>query len=123
MNNITMSDEAYREFKDFLDENKVESYNIRIHISDYACSGPVFNLAVDEAGPDDITETVNDITFVMEKAIADTFGGFIFASNAENNGYGIGMRPMIAPQSGCSGCGGGCGSDSGCNSQGGCCGE
>lgn len=122
MNYIVMSDEAYKELKDFLDESKVESYNIRIHISDYSCSGPVFNLAVDEAGEGDVKETFNEITFCMEQVIADTFGGFMFVSNSENNGYGIGMKPLIAPQSGCGGCSGGCGEGNGCG-DGGCCGE
>ena len=42
MKNITINEEAYKEFKEFLDENKVESYNIRINLGGYACSGPVF---------------------------------------------------------------------------------
>ena len=32
MNKITLSEEAYNEFKAFLDENKVEGYNIRINL-------------------------------------------------------------------------------------------
>lgn len=33
MEKIVLSNEAYDEFKSFLDENNVESYNIRINFS------------------------------------------------------------------------------------------
>ncbi len=33
MSAITMSDTAYTEFKQFLDENKVDNYNIRINLA------------------------------------------------------------------------------------------
>lgn len=36
MEKVIISSEAYEEFKSFLDENRVESYNIRI---DFAGSG------------------------------------------------------------------------------------
>lgn len=38
MNKITLSEEAYNEFKAFLDENKVEGYNIRINLAGFGCS-------------------------------------------------------------------------------------
>ncbi|GEM_PF-1574652 len=33
MKAITMSDAAYTEFKQFLDDNKVENYNIRVNLA------------------------------------------------------------------------------------------
>ena len=89
MKNITINEEAYKEFKEFLDENKVESYNIRINLGGYACSGPVFNISVSEATDADVTEVVNDITFIMEKSLVDEFGGFIIVSSEENQGRGL----------------------------------
>jgi len=38
---IFIDDKAYIEFKELLDENNVESYNIRIAIGGYSCKGPV----------------------------------------------------------------------------------
>ena len=32
MKNITINEEAYKEFKEFLDENKIEYYNNRIKL-------------------------------------------------------------------------------------------
>ena len=108
MKNLTISEQAYNEFKEFLVENKVESFNIRINLAGMACSGPVFNITVDEATDDDATEVVNDITFVMEKRLIDEFGGFIILSSEENNGNGLTLDPVIQPEGGCGSCGGGC---------------
>ncbi|MGG7078720.1 HesB-like protein [Clostridium sardiniense] len=108
MKNMTISEDAYKEFKEFLDENKVENYNIRINLGGMACSGPVFNITVDEATDDDIVEVVNDINFVIEKRLIEEFGGFILLSAEENNGNGLSLKPVIAPEGGCGSCGGGC---------------
>ena len=108
MKNITISEEAYNEFKEFLDENKVDNYNIRINLAGMACSGPVFNITVDEGTDDDIVEAVNDINFIVEKRLIDEFGGFILLSSAENNRNGLSLKPVIAPEGGCGSCGGGC---------------
>ncbi|MBP1926795.1 HesB-like selenoprotein [Sedimentibacter acidaminivorans] len=114
MKNIFISDIAYKEFKDLLDENNVESCNIRINISEYTCSGPIFNIMVSEANAEDHTEVINDITFIVEKSILAEYGGFIIVSNEENDGNGVGLKPVVLPSSGCSGeCGscGGCGDE------------
>ncbi|GAA0070233.1 HesB-like protein [Clostridium sardiniense] len=108
MKNMTISEDAYKEFKEFLDENKVENYNIRINLGGMACSGPVFNITVDEATDDDVVEVVNDINFVIEKRLIEEFGGFILLSAEENNGNGLSLKPVIAPEGGCGSCGGGC---------------
>jgi HesB-like selenoprotein len=108
MNNITISDEAYNEFKEFLDENKVEGYNIRINLAGYGCGGPAFNISVSQATDSDITETVKDINFIAEKTLIDEFGGFIIISSDENEGRGLSLKPVIAPEGGCGSCGGGC---------------
>lgn len=108
MKNITISEQAYKEFKEFLDENKVESYNIRINLAGMACSGPVFNITIDEATDDDVVEVVNDVNFIIEKRLIAEFGGFILSSSEENNGNGLSLKPVIAPEGGCGSCGGGC---------------
>lgn len=110
---IFISDVAYKEFKELLDEANVDSYNIRIMIDNYNCSGPVFGIYVGEATADDDVETVKEITFIVEKSLNEQFGGFIFVSNEENNGCGVGLKPVVQPSSGCGdGCGG---CDSGCH--------
>ena len=69
MKYINISDEACKEFKDFLAENNVDNYNIRINLAGYGCSGPVFNISVSEVREEDISEVVNDITFIAEKTL------------------------------------------------------
>ena len=109
MKNITISEEAYKEFKAFLDENKIEDYKIRINLAGYACSGAVFNISVSEIREgEDVTEVVNDVTFIMEKTLVDEFGGFIILSTEENEGRGLTLKPVIAGEGGCGSCGGGC---------------
>lgn len=109
MKNVTINDAAYNEFKEFLDENKVESYNVRINLGGYGCSGPVFNISVSEATDGDVVEVVNDINFIVEKSLIDEFGGFIVLSSEENEGRGLSLKPVIESESGgCGSCGGGC---------------
>jgi len=127
MKNIFIDDIAYKEFKDLLDDGNVESYNIRINISNYTSRGPIFNIIVDEANQEDETEVINDITFIVEKSILAEYGGFIIVSSEENNGDGVGLKPVVLPDSsssgGCSseGCNGGCGRNDGCSGCGGEC--
>ena len=114
---IYINDTAYKEFKELLDEANVESYNIRIDLDRYGCNGPMFGVYVSEATENDDVDTINDINFIVDKKINEEFGGFIIASSEENDGHGVGLKPIVQPSSGsedggcgggCSGCGGGC---------------
>lgn len=108
MKNITISNEAYTEFLDFLKENNVEKNNIRINLAGFACSGPVFNISISEPTDADIVEVVNDITFIAEKTLIDEFEGFIFLSSDENNGNGLSLKAVNPGEGGCGSCGGSC---------------
>ncbi|AOR24500.1 HesB-like protein [Clostridium taeniosporum] len=108
MKNITISEEAYNEFKGFLDENNITDFNIRINFAGASCSGPIFNISVSEATDTDIVEKINDISFIMEKTLIDEFGGFIILSTNENEGRGLTLKPVIAPEGGCGGSCSGC---------------
>lgn len=119
MKNIFIDDIAYKEFKELLDENNVESYDIRISICDYTSRGPIFDISVDKANEDDETENINDITFIVKKSILSEFGGFIIVSSEENGGNGVGLKPVVLPVTDYDGCSSGCG---GCGSSGGCAG-
>lgn len=104
MNNIRISEEAYKEFKDFLDYNNVENYNLKITYMGRNCAGPVFNIDTGKQGPNDILEQVKDINFFIGKDLIDEYEGFIILSNNENNGKGLELKPVKAPKSGCSVC-------------------
>ncbi|MGL5148987.1 MAG: HesB-like protein [Clostridium sp.] len=109
MKKITISTEAYNEFKSFLDENGIEKYDIRINLAGFGCSGPAFNISVSESTDEDVVETVEAVNFIMEKSLVEEFGGFIILSTEENEGRGLTLKPVIAPEGGCGSCGGGCG--------------
>lgn len=108
MSKITLSKEAYTEFKSFLDENGIEEYNVRINLAGFGCSGPAFNISVSEPTDADLVEKVEEINFIAEKSLVDEFGGFIILSTEENEGRGLSLKPVIASEGGCGSCGGGC---------------
>lgn len=110
---IFINDQAYNEFKKLLDDARVESYNIRIGLDRIGCSGPMFAVYVDEATDKDDVEKIKDVSFIVEKSLNEQYGGFIIVSSEENNGNGVGLKPVVQPSSegcggGCGGCGGGC---------------
>jgi len=108
MKNVTISEEAYNEFKGFLEENSISDFNIRINFAGFACSGPIFNISVSKATDEDDVETINDISFIYEKSLIDQFGGFIILSSEENEGNGLSLKPVIEPEGGCGGSCSGC---------------
>lgn len=109
---IFIDDTAYNEFKELLDNATVESYNVRIALDRVGCSGPIFGVFIDEANDDDEVEIINEITFISEKSLIAEYGGFIIVSSDENDGNGVGMKPVVN-KSKSTGCGSGCGSECG----------
>lgn len=106
---ITISEEAVTEFKSFLAENNIDKFNIRINLAGFGCSGPAFNITVEDPTDEDAVETVSDVNFIAKKELIEEFGGFIILSTEENEGMGLSLRPVIQPEGGgCSGCHGGC---------------
>ena len=108
MNKFIISKEAYNEFKAFLQDNEIEKFSIRINLAGFGCSGPAFNITVDDANENDVVETMNDITFIAESKLIDEFGGFKLLSSEENGGRGLSLKPVIEVEGGCGSCGGGC---------------
>ena len=106
MEKVIISEEAYAEFKAFLDENEITDYNIRIELAGYGCSGPAFNICVDSALENDITEKINDITFIIEESLIDDFGGFKILSTEESGLNGLALKPFIESEGGCGSCSG-----------------
>ena len=106
MNKFLVSEEAYKEFKAFLEENEVENYSIRINLAGFGCSGPA--ITVDEVKEGDISEKIHDITLIAEEKLVDEFGGFKLLSSEENGGRGLSLKPVIEVEGGCGSCGGGC---------------
>lgn len=106
---VIMSDVAYKEFKSFLEENDVKSNVIRIVLAGMGWSGPSFGIVLDEQTAEDVTEKIQDITFLVEGKLFQEFGGFTIKSPEENGLGGFTIEPNNqAEGDGCSTCGGGC---------------
>jgi iron-sulfur cluster insertion protein len=106
MEKLIISNEAYEEFKSFLDENKIENFNIRISLAGSSCHGPAFNIGVDEPKEGDIIQKVKDVNFIINPEIIDEFGLMTILSTEENGGSGLTLRPLIESEGGCDGCSG-----------------
>lgn len=104
MSVVKISDIAYDEFKEVLDQNSIDNYVIRINLAGMGWGGPVFNIVQDEQKDSDLAETVKDVTFVVDKKLVNDFEGFEITCEAEN-GRGLMLEPTSKPESdGCSSC-------------------
>ncbi|MBC2578725.1 HesB-like protein [Clostridium sp. DJ247] len=108
MSYIQMSDEAYEEFKAFLDSTNIDNYDLKVIYMGRNCSGATFNLDTSGYEPNDIVEQVKDIKFFMSEELLEEYGGFIILSNNENKGQGLEFKPVnlinncsACPQLGC----------------------
>ena len=108
MSVVKMSNEAYTEFKSFLQENGVEKFDIRINLAGVGWGGPVFNIVLDEQSDNDEVVKIEDITFFVDKELVKDFEGFTLLSSDENGGRGLSLKPVIEVEGGCGSCGGGC---------------
>lgn len=104
MSYINISEEAYDEFKGFLDYNKVENYNLRIAYLGKKCSGPVFNISTCSKNDSDVVEQIKDINFIINKELINEYGGFKILSDKENDGQGLILKPVIAQMNNCNIC-------------------
>lgn len=109
MSIINVSDQAYQEFRDLLLANDINDTNVRIALAGFGCSGPKFGLMVDDITDTDITETVKDLNFIVEKELIEEYEGFTILSDEENGNGGMALRPVKMQESGgCSTCASGC---------------
>ena len=73
MSAVIMSDIAFNEFKDFLKEQNVDVDTLRIFFAGMGCSGPAFNIAVDDKKDSDVEVKINDLTFILEQSLKSWF--------------------------------------------------
>ena len=104
MSVVKMSNEAYTEFKSFLQENGVEKFDIRINLAGVGWGGPVFNIVLDEQSDNDEVDKIEDITFFVDKELVKDFEGFTLLSSDENGGRGLSLKPVKESEGGCSSC-------------------
>ena len=105
---IKVDKEALAELKSILAEKEITETTVRLFVAGMGCSGPQFNLSIDEKNDDDLSTEEDGFTFVVEKSLADEFGGFSIKFFNEGGQRGIYVDPDIKFEGGCSGCAGGC---------------
>ncbi|MGO5067368.1 HesB-like protein [Clostridium sporogenes] len=109
MTPVRMSDLAYKEFKKFLKENNISSNILRIFLAGNSCSGPIFNITLDEQTNEDLLSPIGELVFLVHKDLFSEFGGFIIQCAEENCKDGFSIDPIIPPKNvGCSTCSGCC---------------
>ena len=107
MSAVNMSDVAFKDFKQLLEDNKVDNNTVRINLAGMGWSGPMFNLVLDEQKENDDVTKIEDVTILVDKSLVEDFGGFNITCEVEN-GRGLSLEPVVKSEGGCSSCGGGC---------------
>lgn len=109
MSIVKVSENAFKEFKKFLEENDVKTDVIRIHLAGMGCGGPAFNLVLDEKKEEDNVEVMDGLTFLVDKNVTEQFGELSLLCADENGmgGFSIETEKRVEGGccSGCSGCG------------------
>ena len=72
---IDVTDSAVAELKKVL-ETKNSTKPLRIYVAGYGWGGPTFGIALDEHKEGDIKTVVEDLTFLLEGDLGDTFSKF-----------------------------------------------
>lgn len=109
MSIVKISENAFKEFKQFLNDNEVTADVIRIHFAGMGWGGPAFSLVLDEQKESDNTEKMQDLTFLVDKDVTAQFGELTILSGEENGMGGFSIEPETKPE------GGGCSSCSSCS--------
>lgn len=103
MSAVKISENAFKELKELLKNNEIDTNIVRIVVSGMGCSGPRFGLVLDEKKDDDMVEEVKDMTFLVQKDINLEFGTLQIKSSDENGYDGLSIETEI-PFGGCSSC-------------------
>ncbi|MCQ2085994.1 MAG: iron-sulfur cluster assembly accessory protein [archaeon] len=105
---VTITPEASKFIKDFLEKNGKTGYGIRMYMTGLSCSGPQFGMALQEkASNGENTISVGGLNFFCDDETKEALDPCIIEFiNDVNFGTGITIRdPNIK---GCESCGGGC---------------
>lgn len=105
---LEVSDDAKKELDAYFAGK--DKGTIRVFLAPGGCSGPMLGLALDEAGPEDLTEEQAGYKFCINPELAEQIGG----AKIDITPRGFEITPeKPLPESaggGCGGCCGGCGS-------------
>ncbi len=102
---IQTNQETIEAIKKIIETQAEHPDNIRIYVAGKGCSGPSFGLSLDDINQEeDLTYTESDVNFVMSKEIYAEVGDMSVL--CVEGGYMV--KPVVAKESACGSCGGGC---------------
>lgn len=102
---IVINQETINEIQKITAGQEDSPNNVRIFVAGYGWAGPTLGLALDEQKENDLVDSSNEVTFVMEQEVFDTFGDI----SIEYSAQGYKVSPVNkGEESGCSSCGGSC---------------
>jgi Methionine synthase I, cobalamin-binding domain len=93
MKNILISEEAYKEFKNFVESYNLSCNYLRIGYIKRKYSDSAFTISIGEPRVNDIVEEIGDIKFIMNSNLVTEYGGVVILSNKENNNQGLLLKP------------------------------
>lgn len=105
---IQMNADAQTALKELLQNKKIEDKVIRIFMMGFGCSGPQFNIAVDNEKESDISADFDDLKIICDKKLVEEYDGFSVKYVDDGIQKGLYIEPGKKPISGCATCGGGC---------------
>lgn len=75
---------------------------VRLYVAGFGWSGPSFGLALDEQGENDLVDSSNEVTFIMDKDLHEQFGDI----KVESQGEGFVVMPVGQEALDCGSCAG-----------------
>ena len=111
---LEVTESALTNLKDYLDQEKIDSA-IRVNLMSGGCAGPSLDLALDEAKDDDHTFDHGEVSFLVDKGLAETCGAIkVDFIEKKDGGCGDGgflvtsEKPLSSSGCGCSCSSGSC---------------
>lgn len=74
--NINITEKAQIELDKVISKSDVTDKGLRIYIAGFGWGGPSFGLALDEQKDTDISVKAENIDFIIDEALTETYGGF-----------------------------------------------
>lgn len=104
---ITIDQKASDKLKSLLQEKSIETDTLRVILAGMGCSGPMFNLAKDDAQEGDLVVEFDGMKYAVEKKLVDEFEGFQILHYEQDGMTGVYVQPVkVMEAGGCSSCSG-----------------
>ncbi len=73
---IDVTNKANEELKKYLESKNLGDHGFRIYIAGFGWGGPSFGIALDEQKDGDKVKKIDELTFLIEEDLTETYGSF-----------------------------------------------